>query len=286
MASPTANFGFSYNGWLFGGTGQGVQVLSVTGLEDLPTLRVQDDNRGYFDGMFTGRDFLNGRTITMELQIMSDGSNNYQVYLQQLQQYLISQQSGTTVLQFNLPTRGTRRVNARVRRRAIAVNPEYTYGKAYATIEFFCPDPRIYNDTATTYTFTPASGTGRTYPRVYPMLYNATTGTPGNQQTMVNNGNYTTYPIYTIVGPCSNPSIVNANTNTALNFNVTLSSTDTLTVDTDMKTVLLNNIVSRNLLAASSQWSGFDPGNTLLSLLVSTYTAGASMVVSYRDAYI
>jgi hypothetical protein len=286
MASPTANFGFSYNGWLFGGTGQGVQVLSVTGLEDLPTLRVQDDNRGYFDGMFTGRDFLNGRTITMELQIMSDGSNNYQVYLQQLQQYLISQQSGTTVLQFNLPTRGTRRVNARVRRRAIAVNPEYTYGKAYATIEFFCPDPRIYNDTATTYTFTPASGTGRTYPRVYPMLYNATTGTPGNQQTMVNNGNYTTYPIYTIVGPCSNPSIVNANTGTALNFNVTLASTDTLTVDTDMKTVLLNNVVSRNLLAAGSQWSGFDPGNTLLSLLVSTYTAGASMVVSYRDAYI
>ena len=33
MATPASNYVFAFNGWLFGGPGQGVQVLSVDGLE-------------------------------------------------------------------------------------------------------------------------------------------------------------------------------------------------------------------------------------------------------------
>jgi len=285
MASPTANYGFSFNGWLFGGAGQGVQVLSIQGLEDLPGLRTQDDIRGYSDGMFTGRDFLNGRSVVIQLEIMNDASNTMFTYLNQLKSYLISQQSGTSVLQFIIPNRGTQRLNARVRKRHITIDPTYTYGKAIATVEFFCPDPRIYNDTQTSTVFTPAAGTGRTYPRVYPLLYNASTGSPGNQQALTNNGNTTTYPVATIVGPVVNPSFYST-TGGTLTVNATLTASDTVTIDTDMKSILFNGSTARNLLANGSTWFALDPGTTTLGLTCSSYTAGATMTVTYRDAYL
>ena len=106
MTIPSGNYQFAFNGWAFGGLGQGVQVLQVDGLEDMPGLRVQDDNRGFSDGMFTGRDFLNGRVITFTLQVMNDSANTMQTYLAQLKANLVFQQSGTGTLQFQLPGRG------------------------------------------------------------------------------------------------------------------------------------------------------------------------------------
>ena len=78
MTTPGAPYTFAFNGWLFGGPGQGVQVLNIDGLEDVPTLRTQDESRGYSDGQFSGRDFLNGRSIVTTLQIMSDSVNPMQ----------------------------------------------------------------------------------------------------------------------------------------------------------------------------------------------------------------
>lgn len=60
-------YGFGFNGFAFGGAGSPYQILSVEGLEALPEIRNQDDNRGYFDGMFSGNDFLSGRTITLTI---------------------------------------------------------------------------------------------------------------------------------------------------------------------------------------------------------------------------
>ncbi len=51
----TQPYSFSFNGLTFGGTDSPYQILSVDGLEALPELRTQDDNRGYADGMFSGR---------------------------------------------------------------------------------------------------------------------------------------------------------------------------------------------------------------------------------------
>ena len=58
-------YSFAFNGFVFGGANSPFQILSVEGLEALPQIRNQDDNRGYFDGMFSGNDFYGGRTITI-----------------------------------------------------------------------------------------------------------------------------------------------------------------------------------------------------------------------------
>jgi hypothetical protein len=256
MAGLGSDWVFSFNGFLFGGPGQGVQILDITGLEDLPSLRVQDDNRGYADGMFTGRDFLNGRIISMTCSIMSDANASMQTYVQQMKAAFVSQSSGTSAFRFKLPTRNTQQVQARVRKRDITIDPNYVYGRAIAHIEFFCPDPRIYDDTASTGTLSPVTSVGRTYLRTYPLTYNSSSGLT-NSAPFINTGNYTTFPTYTISGVCSNPTIQNITTGQILSFNISLGAADTLVVNSDLRTVILNgNTNVRNTLVGGSTWFG------------------------------
>lgn len=296
MATPSQPYVFAFNGYLFGGVGQNVQVLSIEGLEDVPALRVQDEGRGYSDGMFTGRDFLNGRSVTMSLQIMGDPSGaggtatSMQTYLQEMKANLISQTSGTGVLQIYLPNRGVQRLNARVRRRSIKIDPDYSYGKAYAMVEFFCPDPRIYNDTASSFIFSSNSGWVRSYNKVYPMTY--LSGGAGGQSswTITNNGNYETFPVFTFTGTSPSPTtgvqIRNSTTSQTLSFpTVALGANDVLIVDADMKTITLNGAAARNLLANSSQWFSF-PAKTPTTLTYSTLSGTGACTMTYRDAYI
>jgi hypothetical protein len=59
-----AQYSLAFDGYVFGGGSSMHQILDLNGLESLPYIRNQDDNRGYADGMFTGNDFLSGREIT------------------------------------------------------------------------------------------------------------------------------------------------------------------------------------------------------------------------------
>ena len=202
-------YSFAFNGFVFGGAGNGVQILSIEGLEDLPKLRVQDDNRGYADGMFTGRDFYSNRTLTFTVQILASETNSMVQNLEYLQTALQPQQTGTGILQFQLPNADLQRVNARVRRRSIKIDPDFTYGKAVGMYEFFCPDPLIYDDTLQTVDISQSSSAvGRTYNRTYNMSFGG--GSASNL--VINSGWATTYPTITINGPVINPQISNATT--------------------------------------------------------------------------
>lgn len=288
MATPANPYVFAFNGWLFGGVdGGGVQVLSVDGLEDLPSLRTQDEGRGYQDGMFTGRDFLNGRTITMTLQVMganAGAATDFQTYIQQVKKYLISQTSGTGVLQIYLPSRGVQRLNARVRQRAIRIDPNYTYGRAEAVVQFFCPDPRIYNDTITSQNFNPVGGGVRSYSKTYSFTYSGGSGGVSSAS-VTNQGNYTTFPTFTLTGACANPIITNVTTGQFLAVNTSLSATDTLIIDTDLRTIMLNGQAARNLLSNTSQWFGLAP-QTPTTINYSVASGAGSCTLAFRDAYI
>ena len=264
---------------------------------DLPSLRVQDDNRGYADGMFTGRDFLNGRIISVTCSIMSDANASMQTYIQQMKAAFVSQSAGTSPLIFTLPNRNTQIVQARVRKRDITIDPNYVYGKAIAHIEFFCPDPRIYDNTTTSGILSPVTAVGRVYPRTYPLTYNSSSGVT-NSQPFTNTGNYTTFPTYTITGICSNPTIQNITTGQILSFNISLGASDTLVVNSDLRTVVLNgNTNVRNTLVGGSTWFGIPPqpvpavvppvSNTLLFTTLSySISQPPTCTVVYRNANI
>ena len=278
-------YSFAFNGFVFGGASSPYQILSVDGLETLPNLRVQDSDRGYQDGMFSGRDFFSGRTITMTLQIMSGNGLSAQANFNLLQAALQPQQTGTTPLQFQLSVGDNfQYVNARVRKGMATVDPDYTYGKIKAQYEFFCPDPRYYDYTTQTASMAPTNPLGRIYNRTYNLTFGG--GSQTQVATVVNNGTTTTYPIITIYGPVTNPVVGSTTTSQALSFNYTMIQSDIISIDLQYKTILLNGNPARNLLLGSSQWFAAAPGTSSYYFTGTGTTVGqTNATVQWNNAY-
>ena len=287
MPQVIANYSFSFNGLVFGGSDSPYQILSVDGLEGLPGIRNQDDNRGYADGMFSGRDFYSGRPISMVIQTTGNSTGSAQANLNTLQQALIAQQSGTTPLYFLLSTAaGEQVINARVRGFMTTVDPNYTYGYILSQVTFFCPDPAYYDSNVQTATLAYSPPTGRIYNRVYNLVYGG--GSATITTTISNNGWYYSFPTIDIYGPIDNPVIGNTTQNASLSFNVSLSDTDVLSIDLYNKLITLNGQPARNLLT-SGTWFSASPGNNDFYL---TGDAGSTLVnvteavVTWQSAYI
>lgn len=281
----TAVYSFSFNGLTFGGANSPYQILSVDGLESLPDLRVQDDNRGFNDGMFSGRDFLAGRTISMIIQTYGSTGASAQDNFNTLQSKLLPQTSGTTPLYFKMPTvTGDQYINARVRGNRTTITPEYTYGQITSQFEFFCPDPRYYSSNQQTATMAYSTPTGRIYNRTYNLVYGG--GSATITTTISNNGWADTYPTITINGPITNPTVGNQTQSKALNFVGTFSNSDDLVVDLYNKLITLNGQPARNLLI-SGDWFSAQPGNNDFYFVGTGTLAGQTeATVVWHSAYI
>lgn len=288
MTTLTQVYSFAFNNQVFGGKDSPYQILSVDGLESLPGIRNQDDNRGYADGMFTGRDFLNGRMISIIFQTFGNVNGSAQTNYNIIQSKLLPQQSGTTPLYFKLPNIPTSEqfINARVRGLQTTLDPNYTYGMITSQVVFFCPDPNYYNNNLQTATLAYLPPTGRTYNRIYNLVY--TPATNVITTTVDNIGWATTYPTITLVGPIANPVLGNQTTGDSLQFNCTLTSSDTLVVDLYNKLITLNGAPARNLLQ-SGTWFAAPPGNSIFTLsgdAGSTVINQTQATITWYSAYI
>jgi phage-related protein len=287
MPQVIQNYSFSFNGQVFGGAGSPYQILSVDGLEGLPGIRNQDDNRGYADGMFTGRDFLAGRYLTMSLNITASSTASAQANFNTLQRALLPQTSGTSPLFFLLSSGEAEQViDARVRSLRSTVNPNYTYGLIIAQVDFFCPDPRYYDSNEQTATLLFSVPSGRIYNRTYNLVYGGGSGTLTT--TITNTGWTDTYPTITINGPITNPEVGNATQGAQLLFNVVLSSADEFVIDLYNKLITLNGQPARNtLISGGSEWFSAQPGNNSFYFTgVGTLAGTTQAVVTWQSAYI
>ena len=285
MTVLTQNYSFSFNNQTFGGAGSPYQILEVNGLEGLPGIRNQDDNRGYADGMFTGRDFLAGRTITITFLTLASTGASAQANFNTIQRALLPQTSGTTPLYFLLSNaESTQVINARVRALRTTVTPEYTYGYIVSQVEFFCPDPNYYNENVQTLTLTYLPPLGRTYNRVYNLVYGG--GTASLQGTVNNSGWATTYPTITINGPVIDPEVGNVTTGDTLYMTGIYSSADTIVVDLYNKLITVNGNAARNILV-SGTWFGALPGNNTFSFFgTGTLDNVTSATITWQSAFI
>lgn len=282
----TVPYSFSFNGQTFGGADSPYQILSVDGLESLPNIRSQDDNRGYADGMFSGRDFYGGRTISIIFNTFGANGVSAQTNFNTIQSYLLPQTSGTTPLYFKFPPNDTQFINARVRALRTTLDPNYTYGYITSQVEFFCPNPAYFsnNEQTASLAYTPA--TGRTYNRVYNLTYGG--GSVEITTTITNNGWANAYPTITLNGPITDPILGNQTQGYALNFTGTYTDTDELVIDLYNKLITLNGQPARNLLI-SGEWFWALPGNNLFYL---TGDAGSAVVgttqatVTWNSAYV
>ena len=286
MTTLTQVYSFAFRNQVFGGAGSPYQILSVDGLESLPGIRNQDDNRGYHDGMFTGRDFLSGRTISIIFNTFGDSNGSAQTNYNTIQSILLPQTQGTTPLYFKFPNIPTSEqfVDARVRSLRTTVDPNYTYGYITSQVEFFCPDPNYYNSNLQTANMLISAALGRTYNREFNYTYGG--GSSSVTTTISNIGWATTYPTITIQGPITNPIIGNTTSGNTLNFTGTYSALDVLEIDLYNQLITLNGNPARNLLI-SGTWFDVPPGNSNFFFTGSSTLAGTTQAtVSWYSAYI
>lgn len=286
MTTLSQVYSFAFRNQVFGGAGSPYQILSVDGLESLPSIRNQDDNRGYHDGMFTGRDFLSGRSISIIFNTFGDSNGSAQTNYNTIQSILLPQTSGTTPLYFKFPNSPTSEqfVNARVRGLRTTVDANYTYGYITSQVEFFCPDPNYYNNNLQTANMLISAALGRTYNRTFNYTYGG--GSSSVTTTIQNIGWATTYPTITIQGPITNPIIGNTTSGNLLNFTGTYSALDTLEIDLYNQLITLNGAPARNLLI-SGTWFDAPPGNSNFFFTGTGTLAGTTQAtVSWYSAYI
>lgn len=287
----TTNYQFQFGSFAFG-SGTPFAVLDVDGLEGLPALRVQDDNRGFNDGSFSGRDFYEGRTLVFTIHTFAGNGNSAQTNFNLLQAALLPQQQGTQALQFLLSANETAKtINARVRANKTLVDVDYTLGMIRSQWSFYCPDPRYYDATSTFVSLSPSALSGRTYSKIFSYTYGA--GSNQVQTYTTNLGRVNAGGVISVTGPITNPVIGSVTQNKYLTVTTVLTSNQTLTLDLTNKTVTLYNASTgvttnvRNLLTNGSSWFDVQPGLNALYFTGSAYTVGTtSASITYSNAYV
>ena len=263
-----SNYQINFNNLTIG-NGTQYQITNIDGLGGTAPLRIQDDNRGYIDGSYTGRDFYDERTVMIDLVIVGDNSNTAQYYYKQLQSafapqpiaYYVDPTGNTpSTNQLQLFTfrlngdTGDKRMYGRSRGLTTPVTADFSYGYILTQLHMTFPNPRYYDDIGTTKT--------------------------GTSFTVSNTGWATSTPVITIASPSASGTISDG-INSMYFANVPTGSS--LTVDLLQRVIYSAVSPTRNLLTASSTgWIYIAPNTSSI-----TWTSSVgSMSTTYRNAYV
>jgi hypothetical protein len=282
-AAITAALGSgSYNG-LAWGPGTKYHINKIAGAADMPGIRATDSLRAYQHGHFRGVDLSAGRVVDITFAIVGDDNPDYLNLVGALETATVLQSSAELPL---LLYGSTRRINCRPRKRAIAYDAGQYQRTGTVDVQFVSSDPRVYDANLTTLAIpVSVSSGGAAWPWVWPVAW-GTAGTLGVANA-VNNGNFPTRPVAVIAGPVDNPQLQNAATGQYVQFAITLGVSDTLTVDFDAHSVLLNGTASRrSTMVSGSQWWELAPGTTQILYSANTVQVGSFATITFRSAWL
>lgn len=278
------DWSLTYNG-LQVGANLVYRLDTLEGFHDLPEVRTSDLDRARSHGQFAGVDMLGGRQIRAAVNVVARHPNSdlWDAFSRAL---VAGMPEAPLIVQLPGVAGGREvQVNARVRRLKLHIDRAYRVGAGKADVEWWCTDPRIYDAESATVDAAMAdvSGTGRTYPRVYPLTYGGAIS--GGLFTTNNEGEFPAPWTATMTGPVTNPRLENVTTGQTIRFSGSLASGETLYLSSDEKAVLLNGTASRYYwLAAGSEWFDLAPGVNDLRF---AGTAGAgSIQLEFRSAWI
>lgn len=269
------------------GPGTQYKILSIAGLGQ-GEIRKSDLVRPTAHGNYFGVDTYDGRQAVVSLYISGQGSATAALALYDalVTQWQLAPNQDTTQLTFQLPGR-TGALALIGRPRKIAVTDDFASLKSgiiRVELEFYSAFHAIFSAAVTPYVVSPAAATsGRTYNKTFNYSYG---GAASGNANVVNNGTTYYWPVILIKGPCINPFVQNVTTGQTFSTSITLGSSDTLTIDMDAKTMVLNGTASRmNAYVPGSTWWFLVPGSNNILYNATTGT-GSTATVQSRDAYL
>jgi hypothetical protein len=269
-----------------GGPNSPYQLVQINGLHDAPEVRTSDQIRARSNGMFAGTDYLGGRSVIAEVQVVA--SHPDETVWQDFSSALIVGAESETALGFQIPglARGNAvQIDARVRKLSLPIERSYLNGQGNAVIEWFATDPRVYTQSVDTETASQATvaGTGVTFPVTFPLSFGGAVS--GGQLQATNIGEFGAPWSATISGPIVNPTLENITTGETLAFIGSVAAGETLVINSLDRSVLLNGTASRySWLVVGSQWFTVEPGDNAIRLAGTSGTGSVSF--SFRSAWI
>jgi hypothetical protein len=151
------------------------------------------------------------------------------------------------------------------------------------TVGLVAPDPRKYSTVLHQLTANQGPGPAGLAPPFTPP-FTLPAGAGPMSVSVTNAGSFETRPLVTITGPMSAPGVVNQTTGQTVTFpTITLGASDVLAMDFLNKQATLNG--AYRPADISSAWWLLPPGTTGVQV-TGTGSAGASMQVQWRDAWI
>src|ERR1044071_6420966 len=274
----TADGQLEYNGYVLGDDVT-TFMTSLTGWEDLPPIDSSNTLRPASHGAWVGKKLAGQRILTWSGRFAPEETNEWSTTLSELKQ-VFTIPPGTTEYAIAVRTRSDTKIAfGAVTQRAIPMDYAYSYFGANLTIQFECSDPRLYSLSEITVFISMPTDTedGLDYPLVYPLDYGADEFV--SDLNIINEGNAPTPMTLVYNGPAINPTLVNSTTNQQLGFDISLTETDTLTVNTRTGTVLLNGTADRlyTRKLTSSPILGFElqPGLNELHAYADEWESGA-----------
>jgi hypothetical protein len=152
-------------------------------------------------------------------------------------------------------------------------------------LSLYANDPFWYDPTYTLLTFVPSSGAPTFLPALIPILLGFSGILSGFS--ISNTGDYEAWPIWTIHGPGTNPTLTNNTTGKVTTFTKVLGSSDVLVVDTRplMKSVTLNGAVDWSFYNPTSSLWPLAKGQNNIAVAVSSTGANSLVQCSYKQRY-
>jgi hypothetical protein len=285
----TADFQIEWRGLVMGhNTAYGWK--SLDGWLAMPGMRLNDEARPGRHGAFAGQELADERVVTFDFTLMPWGATTMDAAFAALrlataveenpaEEALVVQLSGQKWQAF-----------ARVTRRALLADGLYTAQSTPGALQWVATDARLYAAGAAltaTAGLPTAGGGGLVFPLVFPLVFGS--GTSIADLVATNTGTVTTWPVFTITGPVTGPVVTNTTTSQALVFNPSfvVAAGQTLTIDTDARTVTLAGVNRRDQLV-TAQWFGLPPAvaTHLRFTSAGSYDPAAILTATWRPATI
>lgn len=281
----TANRQVEYGGLRLDGS-SGFEVQAIDGLAGYPDLRTADLPLLARHGLHPGTDLFGGRTVTLDVVIHSATQADFADAVRALRA-AFTPGGAASPLSFQLEGVADdqpARVNARPRKLDLPLTSDWWAGYAEATVELFCPDPRIYSDAESSLNTTlPTSVAGLTWNLTWNLNWGG--ASTAGSIFAVNDGTIDAPATIRVDGPVTNPRVENLAAGKTLELDIVVATGDYLLIDSGARTVLLNGTASRySSLTSDSEWFDLGPGSNEITFRAST-TSAATLTVSWRSAW-
>lgn len=278
-----------YGDFLFG-PGTVWKWDELEGWEDTPGIDSGTVLKASDHGAWPGTQYAQARTITVNLIVKTEpGSMSGAV--RQLSAATPIDRADEIPLVVQLDDDAPLVVFARCTRRALTVNRSNRVGFTRGSIQWEASDPRRYTlAESQVITGLPQPEAGLSFPLGFPLPWGAA-GATGNVSA-ANHGDAPAHPAFVIKGPCTTPSVTNLVTGDVLEYDLSLSASDVLYVDTGQSTVTLNGTQASRLYTATSRSVpeasfAFPPGVSSLGYRSNDNPANpaSTLTVTWRSAY-